>query len=98
MRQLRFAIGGALIEVKHTGRNFMANDFRQILMYWLLKYADTIETRGEVWSEVILLNPRQNAGLGLKFDYLLRSGSGNMSRVELLELLRSIVGRDLERR
>src|SRR5690606_17813126 len=34
-----FALGPLLIEVKHTGRNFISGDFRQVLMYWLLKYA-----------------------------------------------------------
>ena len=93
-----FALADTLIEVKHSFRNFAANDFRQVLMYWLLKYGEAIEHGGAIWSEILLLNPRRNAGLALKFDYLLRSASGNLSRVELLELLRSVVGPDLERR
>lgn len=90
-----FAIGQLLIEVKHTERNFGSGDFRQVLMYWLLKYAETIESRGEVWSDVLLLNPRRNFALLIKFDYLLRSASENASRVELLELLRSLIGQDV---
>ena len=34
----------------------------------------------------------------VKFDYLLRSASASAGRVELLELLRSIVCKDLDRR
>lgn len=92
-----FAIGKILIEVKHTNRNFVAGDFRQVLMYWLLKYAAQIESDGDIWSEVILLNPRRNCALHVNFDYLLKSASANSNRVELSELLRSIVGQDRDR-
>jgi len=93
-----FSLGSMLIEVKHTDRNFVSGDFRQVLMYWLLKYAAAIENTGEVWSEVLLLNPRRNSSLLVNFDYLLRSASASSSRVELFELLRSIVCQDLDRR
>jgi hypothetical protein len=86
-----FSLGQVLVEVKHTDRNFIAGDFRQVLMYWLLKYAYAIEGVGDVWTDVLLLNPRRNAALLIRFDYLLRSASANSSRVELLELLRSMV-------
>lgn len=39
-----FSIGDTLVEVKHTDRNFISADFRQILMYWMLRYAASIET------------------------------------------------------
>ncbi len=93
-----FALGVHLIEVKHTNRNFVAGDFRQVLMYWLLKYAANVETDTSVWSEVILLNPRRNCWLQVNFDYLLKSASANLNRVELSELLRSIVGHEVDRR
>jgi hypothetical protein len=89
-----FSLGPILIEVKHTDRNFISGDFRQVLMYWLLKYAGAIENTGNIWSDVLLLNPRRNAGLLVKFDYLLRSASANSSRIELFELLRSMVGQE----
>ncbi len=93
-----FAIGSTLIEVKHTDRNFGAGDFRQILMYWLLRYARAIESESAVWSDVILLNPRRNAALLIDYDYLLRSASASSNRIELVELLRSAVGQDFDRR
>jgi hypothetical protein len=86
-----FSLGQILVEVKHTDRNFIAGDFRQVLMYWLLKYAHAIEGVSDVWTNVLLLNPRRNSALLIRFDYLLRSASANSSRVELLELLRSMV-------
>ena len=92
-----FSHGPLLIEVKNTDRNFLSADFRQVLMYWLLKYADAIENEGEVWSEVLLLNPRRNSALLVNFDYLLISASASSNRVELLELLRSMVGQELDR-
>jgi hypothetical protein len=93
-----FALGSMLIEVKHTDRNFGSGDFRQVLMYWLLKYAKMIENNGDVWTDILFLNPRRNSALLVKFDYLLRSSSANAGRVELLELLRSIVCQELDRR
>jgi len=93
-----FVLGSTLIEVKHTERNFGAGDFRQVLMYFLLKYAKSVESSDEVWSEVILLNPRRNAALLISYDYLLRSASARLDRVELVELLRSAVCQEIERR
>lgn len=93
-----FSLGRILIEVKHTGRNFGAGDFRQVLMYWILKYAGIIEQEADVWSDCLLLNPRRNSALLVNFDTLLQSASASSNRVELCELLRSIVGYDLERR
>lgn len=93
-----FALGSTLIEVKHTGRNFGAGDFRQVLMYWLLQYARTVENDGQVWSDVLLLNPRRNAALLVNYDNLLRAASASSNRVELVELLRSAVGQDFDRR
>ncbi len=93
-----FAIGSMLIEVKHTERNFGAGDFRQVLMYWLLRYARTVENDGDIWSEILLLNPRRNAALLINYDELLRSASASSNRVELVELLRSAVGQEFDRR
>ncbi len=93
-----FSLGSILIEVKHTDRNFVSGDFRQVLMYWVLKYASSIEGELDVWSDCLLLNPRRNSALLVNFDKLLRSASASASRVEVYELLRSIVGHDLERR
>lgn len=93
-----FSLGSILIEVKHTDRNFVSGDFRQVLMYWILKYASSIEGDLDVWSDCLLLNPRRNSALLVNFDKLLRSASASSGRVEVYENLRSIVGHDLERR
>ncbi|MFC3228318.1 hypothetical protein ACFOGJ_13830 [Marinibaculum pumilum] len=93
-----FSLGRILIEVKHTDRNFMSRDFRQVLMYWLLKYSSSIEGGEDVWTECLMLNPRRNAGLLFNFDEILHSASASSNRVELLELLRSVVGDHSARR
>lgn len=93
-----FSIGKVLVEVKHTDRNFVAGDFRQVLMYWLLKYASAIEHNDEIWTDCLLLNPRRNCGLAFNFDKLLQSASSNSNRVELCEALRSIVEHEIVRR
>lgn len=93
-----FSLGRTLIEVKHTDRNFVAGDFRQVLMYWVLRYAAAIESDADVWSDCLLLNPRRNSALLVNFNTLLQSASSNSNRIELCELLRSIVDHDLERR
>ena len=92
-----FSLGRILIEVKHTDRNFMARDFRQVLMYWLLKYSASIQSNEDVWTECLLLNPRRNCGLLFNVDDVLFSASASASRIELLELLRSVVGEELIR-
>ncbi len=92
-----FSLGSILVEVKNTDRNFVSGDFRQVLMYWLLRYSASIGKQDAVWSDCLLLNPRRNSGLLVNFDYLLQAASANSSRVELFELLRSIVGQDLDR-
>ncbi len=93
-----FSLGRMLIEVKHTDRNFMSRDFRQVLMYWLLTYSSSIERGEDVWTDCLLLNPRRNSGLLFNFDEVLHSASASSNRVELLELLRSVVGEELSRR
>ena len=92
-----FAIGSTLIEVKHTDHNFGAGDFRQVLMYWLLRYARAVENDSDVWSDVLLLNPRRNAALLVNYNYLVRSASASSNRVELVELLRSALGQEFDR-
>ena len=63
-------------------------------MYWLLKYARSVEKNDEVWSTVILLNPRRNAALIVNINYLLGAASARLSPIELVEILRSAVAQE----
>ncbi|WP_244479609.1 hypothetical protein [Methylobacterium sp. Leaf111] len=76
-----FSLGSILIEVKHTEQNFRSGDFRQVLMYWLLRYARAVEKSSDVWSEVMLINPRRNAALIVSFNYLLKSASAQLNQI-----------------
>ncbi len=90
-----FAIGENLIEVKCTGRNFGSADYRQILMYWLLSYAHSVEHGTSEWKHATLINPRRNKSVTLTFDELIPVISAGKSKVEILELFTSMVSRDL---
>jgi len=86
------AVGSKLLEVKCTARRFGASDYRQVLMYWLLSYADSIENDGNEWTECVLVNPRRNAIVEVRFNDLVRATSAGRTKVELLELFAWLVG------
>lgn len=67
-------------------------DYRQILMYWLLSYASSIERDSSEWTSCILLNPRLNYMLDVSFDEIIKLVAGGRSKIQLLELFSSIVG------
>lgn len=87
-----FAMGQTLIEVKCSSGNFAAPDYRQIVMYWLLSFAASVESNRAEWTEGILLNPRSTKYVVLKFDDFLRVISGGRTKVEILQLFSSMVG------
>jgi hypothetical protein len=86
-----FSIGPLLIEVKCTSNNYSAADFRQVLMYWLLSYANSIERNGVEFSDCILLNPRRNSGLVFRFSMITRFASSGLGKLEVLRQFDSIL-------
>jgi hypothetical protein len=87
-----FAVGTKLIEVKCTSKHFSASDYRQIVMYWLLGYASSVENNVPEWSEAILINPRLNRIVQLSFGEIINVIGGGRSKVDLLQLFSSMVG------
>jgi hypothetical protein len=87
-----FCFGPLLIEVKHTSTSFLSRDFRQVLMYWILSYAAAIERGSQEFSDCILINPRKNSALAIRFSKLLRLASSGLSKIEVIQLFDSIVG------
>lgn len=87
-----FSVGTRLIEVKCTNKHFSSSDYRQIVMYWLLGYASSVENGTPEWSDGILMNPRLNFIVKLPFDEIIRVIGAGRSKVELLELFSSMVG------
>ncbi|HHQ4608676.1 TPA: hypothetical protein ACSP2B_000859 [Aeromonas veronii] len=87
-----FSIDTTLIEVKCISKNFSSSDYRQLLIYWLLSYSSSIEGRGDEWSSGILLNPRLNKLIEIKFDELIKITSAGRTKIEILKLFSSIIG------
>lgn len=87
-----FSIGKDIVEVKCTSRNFGSADYRQILMYWLLSYAGTIESGDVEWRCGVLLNPRLNRMVQVSFDEIVSIVAAGRSKIEILELFSSVVG------
>tara|TARA_Y100000296_G_scaffold44764_1_gene51348 strand:+ start:6669 stop:7430 length:762 start_codon:yes stop_codon:yes gene_type:complete len=86
-----FSVGSTLIEVKCTSKGFSSNDYRQLLIYWLLSYASSIEKNTMEWKRGVLLNPRLNHFVEFEFDELIYLVTGGVSKVEVFELFRSVV-------
>lgn len=85
-------VNDKLIEVKCTSRHFGSADYRQVLIYWILRYAVSIETQDHEWKSVYLINPRLNKLVHLNFDKAIEIFSGGKSKIEVLELFRKMVG------
>ena len=93
-----FSVGTTLVEVKCTNKNFGAGDYRQVLMYWLLSYASAVEHGSTEWTKCVLLNPRLNKFIEFFFSDLVHITGAGRSKVEILELFSSIVGKDTLRK
>jgi hypothetical protein len=87
-----FSLGTRIIEVKCTNKHFSASDYRQIVIYWLLSYASSIEKGTPEWTNGMLINPRLNHALEFSFDEIISVIGAGRSKVELLELFSSMVG------
>ena len=87
-----FSLGKHLIEIKCTNNNFGSADFRQVLMYWLLSYAASIERDSNEWEKCILLNPRLNHMVEVSFDEIIELSAAGRSKVEIIEIFSFVVG------
>lgn len=87
-----FALSSALVEVKCTSKRFSSADYRQVAIYWLLSYAASIEGRGDEWRDLVLFNPRSGEKVSMKFDAFLSIIGGGQTKVDLLQLFKTLVG------
>lgn len=92
-----FALGSTLVEVKCTAKRFSSADYRQVAIYWLLSYAASIEGRGNEWRDLVLFNPRSGEKVSMKFDTFLSIVGGGQTKVDLLQLFKTLVGSRLMR-
>lgn len=86
-----FSISNTLIELKCGSSRFSSSDIRQILMYWLLSYAASLEKNEQEWIDGILLNPRLNLYITFKFNELAKILSGGKSKIEILQIFDSLI-------
>ncbi|MCG8519618.1 MAG: hypothetical protein MI794_16645 [Pseudomonadales bacterium] len=86
-----FSIGTKLIEVKCTSKNFGSADYRQLLIYWLLSFAGSLEGKSAEWERGVLLNPRLNKYVEIEFNELISFAAAGRSKLEILKLFESIV-------
>lgn len=86
-----FAIGSRLVEVKCTSKPFSSSDYRQVMMYWLLNYASSVEGCAPEWSNAVLMNPRLNKVVEVSFDEMIKVTGAGRSKVDVLELFSSMV-------
>ncbi|MEQ1761340.1 MAG: hypothetical protein ABL986_23775 [Vicinamibacterales bacterium] len=86
-----FSVGRTLIEVKCTRGNFSAADYRQVLLYWLLSFASSVEKRTHEWSRIVLMNPRRCTSVAMTSDELVHLLAAGRSKVEVLELFAAMI-------
>ena len=86
-----FAVGSRLVEVKCTSKPFSSSDYRQVMMYWLLSYASSVEGRGSEWSHAVLMNPRLNKMVEISYDEMITFTGAGRSKVDVLDLFSSMV-------
>ena len=86
-----FSVGENLIEVKCTSKNFGSADYRQLLIYWLLSFAGSLEGKSKEWKTGILINPRLNRYIEIEFNELISFSAAGRSKLEVLKLFESIV-------
>ena len=80
-----YACDTCIVEVKCSGRPFSSADYRQVTIYWLLAYLQALEAQTAHWDAVVLLNPRMNVMVDLKFQDLLTVISGGRTRLEIVQ-------------
>ena len=80
-----YACGNCIVEVKCSGRSFSSADYRQVTIYWLLSYMQSLESEGGHWQNLVLLNPRMNAMVSVEYQDLLALISGGQSTIEIVQ-------------
>jgi hypothetical protein len=85
-----FSTREAIIEVKCSSKRFSTADYRQLLIYWLLAYIESLEKDLDCWTSGILLNPRLNFAVKLKFSEFLPLVALGKSSIEIVESFAAI--------
>lgn len=86
-----FATNSTIIEVKCHAKNFSTADYRQLLLYWFLKYVKSMESGQICWSHGVLVNPRLGTYSLFRFDTVLPMISGPRQRIDLVQSFNACV-------
>jgi len=87
-----FYFENCLVEVKCISKNFAANDYRQILLYWLLNFAYSLgNPEARTWKYGIIFNPRKNKYVQVNFEDLHRLVAAGRNVIETVELLQNTI-------
>jgi hypothetical protein len=92
------AIGAVLVEVKFGSKSFSSADYRQVVIYWLLSYLNSLESASSVWSEFVLVNPRLGRSVRVKAGSFLSLISGGRTMVEVSQSFEALVSNRGERK
>ena len=91
-----YACGDCIVEVKCSGRPFSSADYRQVTIYWLLSYMQSLEGQAGHWENMSLLNPRMNVMVNLKYQDLLALISGGRNTVEIVQAFMPFFSSELQ--
>lgn len=87
-----YAISSSLIEAKCSKSDFSMADFRQVLIYWLLSYLDSLKSQNNnEWENLILVNPRLNKILKINVETILPVISDDKSKPEIVHKFRELI-------
>ncbi|WP_152486611.1 hypothetical protein [Herbaspirillum frisingense] len=89
-----FAVERTLIEVKCANKSFSSADYRQIIVYWVLSYINSLEGGGREWSRLVLLNPRLNKMVRLRVKDILELTSAGRSKIEIVEMFTHLIAKE----
>ncbi len=79
------SMGPVLLEVKFGARRFSSADYRQVVIYWLLRYMSSLENDDFVWTDFVLVNPRLGLSVRVKYASFLALIGGGRTTVELAQ-------------
>ena len=91
------AIGSVQLEVKFGSRRFSSADYRQVVIYWLLKYLSSLENSSSNWTEFVLLNPRFGQSVRVNFSAFLNLISSGRTTVEIAQVFSELIATRCEK-
>lgn len=86
-----FATDRTVIEVKCSSKPFSTADYRQIVIYWLLKQIRAVENGLSYWQVGVLVNPRSGRLVEFPFDELINLIAPHHAAGAALNTFRSII-------